>query len=125
MHNNKNKAIALLLSLSCLATSNILASDVSIITTKKVYQVPVKYIDDHESMIKHGKLLEVGTIEQANDDSVFEYKNVAIIFPTSNKYQNMNILLDAIAEYSKGLDNVSHERVKNVLSVLKVDKGQE
>lgn len=100
---------------------SLIAGDVPITTTTRVYEVPLKYIDQYDLMLKEGKLVKSDTKTYAGQN-VFEHKGTVIIFQGNNKYENMNAIIELLKQYANGLDNVDSEKVERVLNLLKVEK---
>lgn len=97
------------------------AAETKVSTTTRVYEVPLKYIDQYDSMIKEGKLIQSNTTT-FGQKNVFENQGTIVIFPNDNKYENMNRLVALLKKYASQLDNVDSEKVNRVLGLLAIEK---
>ena len=119
----KKISIAFMLTMACLMMGTMAYADITVSTTTKVYEVPLKYIDNYDAMVKEGKLVSVKTTASKSKE-VFKNKDTVIIFPTEDKYKNINLAINLLKAYAKKLDNVDIKKFNRIIDMLMVEQPQ-
>ena len=114
-----NKTKILIMS-GVIFASTLSYADITVSTTTKVYEVPLKYIDNYDAMIREGKVVSTKTTTTKSKE-VFSNKNTVIIFPSEDKYKNINLAIDLLKQYAKKLDNIDIKRFDRIIDMLIVE----
>ena len=114
-----NKTKILIMS-GVIFASTLSYADITVSTTTKVYEVPLKYIDNYDAMIREGKVVSTKTTTTKSKE-VFSNKNTVIIFPSEDKYKNINLAIDLLKQYARKLDNIDIKRFDRIIDMLVVE----